>query len=59
MTVGEGKSWFTPDGEPVPVKAIRWAARTRFRDNDGRTRPVEAWGAAGHVAEGGRGRPHR
>ncbi|MCF4122180.1 site-specific integrase [Antribacter sp. KLBMP9083] len=49
--VGEGKSWYTPGGELVPLRSIRWAARCRFRDNDGRTRPVEAWGATGAEAE--------
>ena len=49
--VGEGKTWRTPDGETVPMKKIRWVARCRFRDNDGRTRPVEAWGDSGAVAE--------
>jgi hypothetical protein len=49
--VGEGKSWRTPDGEAVPTKKIRWAARVRFRDNDGRTRKVEAWGGSGAEAE--------
>jgi integrase len=49
--VGEGKTWRTPDGETVPMKKIRWVARCRFRDNDGRTRPVEAWGGSGAEAE--------
>lgn len=41
---GEGKTWRTAEGEQVPMKAITWIARCRFRDNDGRTRDVEAWG---------------
>jgi integrase len=49
--VGSGKTWHTPDGEPVPVKMLRWAARCRFRDNDGRTRPVDAWGGTRTEAE--------
>ncbi|MFC4631288.1 tyrosine-type recombinase/integrase [Promicromonospora alba] len=49
--VGEGKTWYTPDGDAVPPKKIRWAARVRFRDNDGRTRKVEAWGSSGAEAE--------
>lgn len=49
--VSEGKSWHTPTGEAVPAKKIRWAARVRFRDNDGRTRKVEAWGSSGAEAE--------
>ena len=34
-----------------PSKKIRWAARCRFCDNDGRTRPVEAWGGSGAETE--------
>jgi integrase len=49
--VGEGKAWRTPDGEAVPMNKIRWVARCRFRDNDGRTRPVEAWGGKRTEAE--------
>jgi integrase len=49
--VGAGKSWQTPDGEVVPMKRITWIARCRFRDNDGRTRPVEAWGSSRTEAE--------
>lgn len=49
--VGEGKTWRTPDGDIVPMKKIRWVARCRFRDNDGRTRSVEAWGDSGAEAE--------
>lgn len=48
---GEGKSWRRPDGIPVPMKQITWIARCRFRDNDGRTRPVEAWGPTRTGAE--------
>ncbi len=49
--VGSGKTWHTQDGHQVPVKMLRWAARCRFRDNDGRTRPVEAWGGTRTDAE--------
>ncbi|WP_454858428.1 tyrosine-type recombinase/integrase [Promicromonospora soli] len=49
--VGAGKRWQTPDGELVPIKRITWIARCRFRDNDGRTRPVEAWGRSRTEAE--------
>ncbi|WP_344401611.1 tyrosine-type recombinase/integrase, partial [Promicromonospora sukumoe] len=48
---GEGKTWRTPDGEQVPMKRITWIARCRFRDNDGRTRPVEAWGTTSTGAD--------
>jgi integrase len=49
--VGKGKTWHTPDGEQVPMKKITWIARCRFRDNDGRTRPVEAWGSTNTGAD--------
>lgn len=48
---GEGKTWHTTDGEQIPMKGITWIARCRFRDNDGRTRPVEAWGSTRTGAE--------
>ncbi|WP_165362721.1 tyrosine-type recombinase/integrase [Promicromonospora panici] len=49
--VGEGKTWHTPEGDQVPMKKITWIARCRFRDNDGRTRPVEAWSSTRTGAE--------
>lgn len=49
--IGKGKAWYTPGGEQVPMKGITWIARCRFRDNDGRTRPVEAWGSTSTGAD--------
>jgi integrase len=51
LLTGKGRTWHTSDGEPVPLKRITFKARTWFRDNDGRTRKVEAWGASATDAE--------
>ncbi|MBU4214302.1 MAG: site-specific integrase [Actinobacteria bacterium] len=38
-------------GSELPVKPSAWVARARFRDADGSTRKVEAWGQSAGAAE--------
>lgn len=47
----DGRRAFLPDFPETPVKPTAWVARARFRDEDGQTRKVEAWGPSGASAE--------
>ncbi|HWV78937.1 MAG TPA: site-specific integrase [Isoptericola sp.] len=50
--VQDGVRYYLPDDDAhTTPQRPRWKAHTRFRDSDGVTRLVEAWGASGAAAE--------